>query len=133
MGIGFQGNDPGTDLRGVGLFGLWLLVYASSSLPHVLYEESKSSNFPYCTTLLMLCRATLRLLRENDLNVFINKSSVKQVVTVVFTVLHDEFERRWRTLSLTNRNVEAAGEISRAIDSNRCIILTTHAPDIMTM
>ena len=68
-----SGNDPGTDLRGAGLFGLWLLIVGSERNDLKMFTESKKYNFPYCTTLLTLCRAASRLLKENQLNSFINQ------------------------------------------------------------
>jgi len=118
--IGFQGNDPGTDLRGAGLFGLWLLIVGSERNDPKMFSESKKYNFPYCTTLLTLCRAVIRLLKENQLNSFINQcENTEKVLCEVFQFLHFEFETRWKNLSASNRNVAAAGEITRQIDSNR--------------
>ena len=70
---GVKGNDPGTDLRGAGIFGLWLLIVGSERNDSKMFSESKKYNFPYCTTLLTLCRAVIRLLKENQLNSFINQ------------------------------------------------------------
>ena len=72
-GVYISGNDPGTDLRGAGLFGLWLLIVGSERNDPKMFSESKKYNFPYCTTLLTLCRAVIRLLKENQLNSFINQ------------------------------------------------------------
>merc|ERR1712131_148640 len=118
--IGFQGNDPGTDLRGAGLFGLWLLIVGSERNDLKMFTESKKYNFPYCTTLLTLCRAASRLLKENQLNSFINQcENIEKVLCDVFQFLHSEFETQWKNLPASSRNVAAAGEITRQIDSNR--------------
>jgi len=122
--IGFQGNDPGTDLRGAGLFGLWLLIDGSERNDPKMFSESKKYNFPYCTTLLTLCRAVIRLLKENQLNAYINQcEKTDKVLSEVFQFLHSEFELKWKNLSASSRNVAAAGELTRNIDSNRNTII----------
>ena len=71
------GNDPGTDLRGVGVFGLLLLITISEdkSISQKMFKQSTgiAENFPFCTCLLTLCKSTLRLLKAGDLNFDINE------------------------------------------------------------
>ena len=68
------GNDPATDFRGVGTFGLFLLIALGENkkISRNLFAQSQreSTNFPYCTCLITLCRATLRHLKNGDLNYF---------------------------------------------------------------
>merc|ERR1712062_15797 len=120
--IGFQGNDPATDLRGVGLFGLWLLLEATN-FERRMFDQSKLCNFPYCTTLLTLCRTALLLFKDSSLNCYINKSSSHEIIKALFANLHDDFERRWFALSTSQRNVQSAGNISRDIEKNRAKLL----------
>nr|CAD7394087.1 unnamed protein product [Timema cristinae] len=73
--IGFQGNDPGTDLRGVGMFGLLQLLYLASS-PHLMplardiYRVSldEQQNFPLAVLSLNMTRMALQTLRQGLLN-----------------------------------------------------------------
>lgn len=48
-----------------------------------------------------------------------HSENTEKVLCEVFQFLHFEFETRWKNLSASNRNVAAAGEITRQIDSNR--------------
>jgi len=118
--IGFQGNDPGTDLRGVGLFGLMLLISLSEkrSLSRKLFLQSKKEDFPYCTCLLTLAKSALRLLKEGHLNTLIKCRSVEGAVESCFLCLYLELERLWFESSLSSRNVAFAGELIRKIDQN---------------
>lgn len=48
--IGFQGKDPSTDFRGVGLFGLWNLIFFATSYPKKYskyLEKTKKVNQSY--------------------------------------------------------------------------------------
>ena len=52
-------------------------------------------------------------------------------IKTTFEYLHDEFEKEWKKLKYSERNVAKAGEISRNIDKNRSNIikkLTFEAP-----
>ncbi|XP_014242229.1 ELMO domain-containing protein 3-like [Cimex lectularius] len=56
--IGFQGNDPATDFRGVGLFGLLQFLYLTSEdllpLGHRLYKVANSDTQPFPLAVLSL-------------------------------------------------------------------------------
>lgn len=76
--IGFQGIDPATDLRGMGMFGLLQLLYFSS----VFNEEAKlvlaraqqpSNSFPFALQSLNISKIVVDALREQSLNPYINK------------------------------------------------------------
>ena len=45
------------------------------------------------------------------------------MLSEVFQFLHSEFELKWKNLSASSRNVAAAGELTRNIDSNRNTII----------
>ena len=72
-----SGNDPGTDLRGVGLFGIFLLLRltAKTSLVEKMFAQSsgETTNFPFCTCLLTLAKSTLALLKDGSLNLRIKQ------------------------------------------------------------
>ncbi|ESO86310.1 hypothetical protein LOTGIDRAFT_176910, partial [Lottia gigantea] len=73
--IGFQGSDPGTDLRGVGILGLVQLLYF---LQHTKYGQiardiyklslHPTQNFPFCVMGINISRICLQSLREDFLN-----------------------------------------------------------------
>ncbi|KAJ9580747.1 hypothetical protein L9F63_024073 [Diploptera punctata] len=73
--IGFQGTDPGTDLRGVGMLGLLQLLYLANS-PHLIplardiYRASvdENQNFPLAVMSLNMTRIALVALRHGELN-----------------------------------------------------------------
>ncbi|PSN55502.1 hypothetical protein C0J52_02582 [Blattella germanica] len=70
--IGFQGTDPGTDLRGVGMLGLLQLLYLANS-PHLIplardiYRASvdENQNFPLAVMSLNMTRIALVALRHD--------------------------------------------------------------------
>jgi hypothetical protein len=79
--IGFQGNDPASDLRGVGLLGLFqltafILAPQTAGLAHDVYALStrKGGDFPFCVMGLNLTQIALHHLREGTLNREINRS-----------------------------------------------------------
>ena len=49
--IGFQGKDPATDFRGVGVFGLYNLIYFAKNYPKkyssMLNKTTKNTQFAY--------------------------------------------------------------------------------------
>ena len=52
-----------------------------------------------------------------------HSENTEKVLCEVFEFLHSEFETKWKNLSASDRNVSAAGEITRQIDSNRNAII----------
>lgn len=75
--IGFQGTDPATDLRGVGMLGLlqmlaFVLQYKDYLKECLRYSEDETYNFPMCVTLINITGFTLEWLQQNRLNEQIN-------------------------------------------------------------
>ena len=105
-------------MRGVGLFGLWL-IFVASEMSHDLYNDSLTFNFPHCTTMLTLCKATLADFRQSRLNGLINSSSTLDAVSETFKKKHQEFYKRWCAVPPRERDVTMAGEISRNLDSRQ--------------
>jgi engulfment and cell motility protein 2 len=50
--VGFQGNDPGTDFRGAGIFGLKQLLYLATIYPAELHEILRSADYPFAISAL---------------------------------------------------------------------------------
>jgi len=119
--VGFQGNDPGTDLRGVGLFGIFLLLRltAKTSLVEKMFAQSsgETTNFPFCTCLLTLAKSTLGLLKDGSLNLRIKQCSSEEAVDETFQHLFLSMEELWFSAAVSERNVSKAGDIIRKIDA----------------
>lgn len=86
--IGFQGNDPATDLRGVGFLGLMQILHGTSdpdvsSLFTDFYRLSldDEQNYPFCVMSFNITRIALQVLREEKLYKDCNKR--KQVIAVI--------------------------------------------------
>ncbi|XP_065646434.1 uncharacterized protein LOC100198322 isoform X2 [Hydra vulgaris] len=84
--IGFQGNDPSTDLRGCGMLGLisvldFIQSPATLGLASKIYALSQDSvqNFPFCIMSINVTRISLQILREGKLN---NKAFSKVTYTM---------------------------------------------------
>ena len=127
--IGFQGNDPGVDLRGMGVFGLLQLLYFSS----VFNEEAKMvlaraqqppSAFPFALQSLSISKMVLDSLREQSLNPFINKwrnvfdtvspTQVQFFYIGTYMYWFQMYERRQLTATgIGALNVEVAKEAKR--------------------
>ncbi|CAG5094725.1 Oidioi.mRNA.OKI2018_I69.XSR.g13813.t1.cds [Oikopleura dioica] len=118
--IGFQGNDPATDLRGVGVFGLWLLLRLSEdSVVKKSFSQSctkSPDSYPFCTCMMTLCKATMTLAKEGALNKYIEEKTIEDVTYHVFRQIFISFECEYSKSE--EKGVLAAGEISRKIDKN---------------
>ncbi|XP_052558233.1 ELMO domain-containing protein 3 isoform X3 [Tympanuchus pallidicinctus] len=73
--LGFQGADPGTDLRGTGMLGLMQMLYFvmdSQMLPLALdifrLSQHETQNFPFCIMSVNITRLVLQALREECLS-----------------------------------------------------------------
>ena len=73
--VGFQGTDPATDLRGVGLLGLLQLLFLilsseTSQLCKEIYRLSldKRQHFPFAVMSTNVTQIALQVLREGLLN-----------------------------------------------------------------
>ena len=79
--IGFQGVDPSTDLRGVGMLGLvcllnWFVDAESSQSAKRVYQLSLDpvQNFPFSATSINVTRLCLQELKRENLNREIHKT-----------------------------------------------------------
>lgn len=71
--VGFQGDDPSTDFRGMGLFGLNQLTYFASNYPLQAREVLESSNhprryYPFAATGINISNFVWELLGDFHLN-----------------------------------------------------------------
>lgn len=79
--IGFQGSDPSTDFRGVGLLGLFQLTFfvitpKICQLSKEIYDLSMDQvqHYPFAITSMNITQIVLQMLRDGSLNCFINRS-----------------------------------------------------------
>jgi hypothetical protein len=102
--VGFQGEDPATDLRGCGMLGLLQLFMFATTCPgdarkvfklsqHAVYE------FPMAPVGINVTRVTLKVLRKGLLNATIRKGngSVWEVCDRFYKGAWCEFYGRWRS------------------------------------
>lgn len=75
--LGFQGVDPATDFRGMGLLGLKQMVYFSELYPEQaiylldLSNHPESAYFPFAATAINMTAFLLQLLQETRLHAYI--------------------------------------------------------------
>lgn len=103
--IGFQGNDPSTDFRGMGVFGLMQLVFFAEQFPEsALSVLSASSHptkgYPFAITGINLTHLTVKLMTEGILKThFYNLSSAPfltlQDVNRVYVYIFTAFNSFW--------------------------------------
>ncbi|KAM9215841.1 ELMO domain-containing protein 3 [Leptosomus discolor] len=90
--LGFQGADPGTDLRGTGMLGLMqLLAFLTDPQTLPLAREifrlsrHRTQNFPFCLMSVNITRIVLQALRQERLSRECNR---RQQVIAVLNDLH---------------------------------------------
>ncbi|KAL0207825.1 hypothetical protein P9112_010412 [Eukaryota sp. TZLM1-RC] len=101
--IGFQGSDPATDLRGVGIFGLLQLLFLTqkhAKLTNALYQLSidNEQHFPFAIVCINFSKLALECLLSNSKDLFklCNKrNSVIQVINDLYASAICEFYFNW--------------------------------------
>lgn len=107
--IGFQGMDPASDLRGVGILGLFQLTFFvmsphTAQLAHDIYALStkKNSDFPFCVMGLNLTQIALHHLRDGTLNREINRTRNPLLTfNLFYASLFMKLSELWRGRSCT--------------------------------
>ncbi|XP_069140140.1 uncharacterized protein [Argopecten irradians] len=121
--IGFQGNDPSTDLRGTGVLGLLNLVHLlrnpkRQSLAQEIYKLSlhPTQNFPFCVMGINMSRIAIQALREDCLNKECNKrEDVLGVVNDFYTALYLDLYQTWKS---KNKTITDSGNVIKALECN---------------
>ena len=79
--VGFQGNDPATDLRGAGMLALLQVLHFQKTAPTLLaaiYRLSRGErDFPFMTVSITMTQLSLQALRSGALTRLANRSEVK--------------------------------------------------------
>ena len=111
--IGFQGSDPSTDLRGVGILGLLqalYLVITPEIFPFTqdLYRLSRleGQEFPLLVLSLNMTRITVQVVRDGILNkqLLLEEEEVWTTVNFFYAALLYEVYHHWRERHLTIRD-----------------------------
>ncbi|KAF0698957.1 Aste57867_10448 [Aphanomyces stellatus] len=102
--IGFQGNDPSTDLRGAGMLSLLQMLYAIDSYPEMMAKLFASSrhehdHFPLACVLINMTLHVLVGLRGGALTVLCNKEknvlgAMNQVYCAMVVKLLSEWQAK---------------------------------------
>ncbi|KAI8774910.1 ELMO domain-containing protein 3 [Biomphalaria glabrata] len=103
--IGFQGQDPATDLRGGGMLALLNILFllrdsSTKELSREIYKLSlhPTQNFPFCIMGINLTRICLQVLREEIFNKECNKrKDVIYTINCVYASLFFYLYNKWRT------------------------------------
>ncbi|CAN7990527.1 unnamed protein product, partial [Ixodes hexagonus] len=107
--IGFQGTDPATDLRGVGLLGLLQLLFLTIGLENGelvkdIYRLSCDNvqNFPFAVMSLNITKISLEALREETLNKCCNdRESIVDVVNEFYAGTFLQLYLSWKNQIMT--------------------------------
>jgi len=114
--VGFQGSDPSTDFRGVGILGLiqpLALSLSETALPFLVevieFSQCPTQGFPFMVLSLNVTCIVLNLLRDGYLDRLIrDKNSVFDVVNVYYGAVLFYIYDTWRNENLT---LVASGEL----------------------
>ncbi|RWS27016.1 adenylyltransferase and sulfurtransferase MOCS3-like protein [Leptotrombidium deliense] len=107
--IGFQGTDPATDLRGVGILGIYQLLFLVLSadterLSKDIYSLSNDTkqNFPFCVMGTNITQIALQTLRGKHLNSeCISRNNVFQTFNYFYCGLFLTVLREWKSKKKT--------------------------------
>ncbi|XP_060068530.1 uncharacterized protein LOC132548665 [Ylistrum balloti] len=121
--VGFQGNDPSTDLRGTGILGLLNLVNLlrnpkRQSLAQDIYKLSlhPTQNFPFCVMGINMSRIAIQALREDCLNKECNKrQEVLDVINDFYAALYLDLYQTWKSQGMT---ITDSGHVIKSLESN---------------
>ncbi|XP_046543427.1 LOW QUALITY PROTEIN: uncharacterized protein LOC124253659 [Haliotis rubra] len=118
--IGFQGRDPSTDLRGVGMLGLLQLLYFLRNpkllaLARDVYKLSlhPTQNFPFCVMGINMSRICIQSLREALLNKECNRRrQVMEVVNEFYVGTYLHLYQIWRK----GKSISDSGHVIKEVE-----------------
>ena len=108
MDIGFQTENPLTDIRGTGMLGLvHMLGFLDAHLPvvHKIHRLSKTdtNSFPFLVSGFNVSRGVLSALRQGALNAWCNKTNdVLQTTQRFYNATFFSFYTKWRQTTYAN-------------------------------
>ncbi|XP_046787755.1 ELMO domain-containing protein 3 isoform X8 [Gallus gallus] len=119
--LGFQGADPGTDLRGTGMLGLMQMLYFvmdSQMLPLALeifrLSQHKTQNFPFCIMSVNITRLVLQALREECLSRECNRR--QQVIAVLNDLYAAAFLQLYRVWKSQHKTIADSGFLLKELE-----------------
>ncbi|XP_031452906.1 ELMO domain-containing protein 3 [Phasianus colchicus] len=119
--LGFQGADPGTDLRGTGMLGLMQMLYFvmdSQTLPLALeifrLSRHETQNFPFCIMSVNITRLVLQALREECLSRECNRR--RQVIAVLNDLYAAAFLQLYRVWKSQHKTIADSGFLLKELE-----------------
>lgn len=116
--IGFQGDDPATDLRGTGLLGLVHILAFSEQAPAnlnagMVASRHPSRHFPFAVASFNFSKLAVELLMDGKLTAICNNAgSAEGPVTALYLGAFQRFLTRWELEGLT---VEDFGRVLKEL------------------
>ncbi|KAM6331272.1 ELMO domain-containing protein 3 isoform 6-T6 [Alca torda] len=119
--LGFQGEDPGTDLRGTGMLGLMQLLYFvmdAQTLPlaHEIFKLSQheTQSFPFCIMSVNITRIVIQALREECLSRECNRR--QQVIAVLNDLYVAAFLQLYRLWKWQHKTIADSGFLLKELE-----------------
>ncbi|XP_072341849.1 ELMO domain-containing protein 3 isoform X3 [Scyliorhinus torazame] len=119
--LGFQGTDPGTDLRGTGFLGLMHTLYMvmdlqTLPLARAIYKLSQHpiQNFPFCLMSINITRITIQALREECLSKECNRR--QQVIGVLNDFYVAAFLHLYQIWKTQHKTISDSGFVLKGIE-----------------
>ncbi|KAI8903774.1 Engulfment/cell motility [Gorgonomyces haynaldii] len=103
--IGFQGKDPATDFRAMGMLGLDDLLYLAKNYPSIASRILAASHhsqswFSFAIVGISMTAYCLRLVRTRQLQYYFYTCGISEnVYHEVYCYMFDAFEKHWSSLS----------------------------------
>ncbi|XP_077992085.1 ELMO domain-containing protein 3-like [Glandiceps talaboti] len=120
--IGFQGNDPSTDLRATGFLGLMTLLYfvmdpTTLPLARDIYKLSlhEEQNFPFCLMSINMTRIALQALREESLSKECNRR--QQVFGVINDFYVGVYLHLYQIWKKQHKTIKDSGFVLKDVES----------------
>ncbi|PKU31741.1 elmo domain-containing protein 3 [Limosa lapponica baueri] len=119
--LGFQGADPGTDLRGTGMLGLMQMLYFvmdAQMLPLAQeifkLSQHETQNFPFCIMSVNITRIVIQALREECLSRECNRR--QQVIAVLNDLYAAAFLQLYRLWKWQHKTVADSGFLLKELE-----------------
>ncbi|KAM9313130.1 ELMO domain-containing protein 3 [Gastrophryne carolinensis] len=120
--LGFQGMDPGTDLRAAGLLGLMhplYMVMDPKTLPlaHDIFRLSQhhTQNFPFCIMSINITRICIQALREERVSRECNRrQQIFAVLNELYVAIFYHLYHIWKT---QNKTISDSGFVLKEVEA----------------
>ncbi|XP_069773838.1 ELMO domain-containing protein 3 isoform X3 [Narcine bancroftii] len=120
--LGFQGTDPGTDLRGTGFLGLMHTLYMVMDLQILplardIYKLSHhpTQNFPFCLMSINITRIAIQALREECLSKECNRR--QQVIGVLNDFYVAAFLHLYQIWKTQHKTISDSGFVLKEVET----------------